>query len=370
MTTKTQFKYPYHFDMVGSLLRTDALKTAHEQYDQQLITEDELKQVQRIETKKIVDKQVALGFKDVTDGEFNRNWWHLDFWKSLTGISQEFKTTVSFKGGGNKLHSAQLEGKVAYNPDHPFFETFQYLNSITPDGIIAKQTIPSPTLLFGTNWRDFYDDWDEYLNDLAEAYHDTILHFYQLGARYVQLDDTNWAFLISQLNATKDNPIEHQKYEQQAADAVRLINHILKDLPEDLTMTTHVCRGNFHSTYVFSGGYDVVADYLGQLNYDGLFLEYDSDRAGNFDPLGRIWNGDQNKRLVLGLVTSKSPELENKSELINRINQAAEKVPLENLALSTQCGFASSTVGNKLTQEQQWEKLRLVRDTAEDIWKD
>ncbi len=153
-----------------------------------------------------------------------------------------------------------------------------------------------------------------------------------------------------------------------AEDSVKVINQLLEDLPADLTVTTHICRGNFKSTFLFSGGYDGIADYLGQLNYDGLFLEYDSERAGDFTPLDRIWNGDKNKRIVLGLITSKAPKLEDKDAVINRINQASAKVPLENLALSTQCGFASTEEGNKLTDQEQWAKLKLVRDIAEEVW--
>ena len=218
------------------------------------------------------------------------------------------------------------------------------------------------------NWSEFYDTYNEYLTDLANAYHQTILHFYELGARYVQLDDTTWAFLISKLHETADQPEEHQKYLQIAQDAVTVINALLKDLPEDLTVTTHICRGNFQSTYLFAGGYDDVAEYLGQLNYDGVFLEYDDSRSGSFGPLAKIWNGDKNKRIVLGLITSKQPKIEDQSTIIDRVNEAAQYVPLENLALSTQCGFASTEEGNKLTQQQQWDKLRFVIQTAEKIW--
>lgn len=368
MTEATRIKFPYHYDVVGSLLRTAELKQALAQFERGDISPEALKEVQRAETKKVVDREVALGLKAVTDGEFNRNWWHLDFWKHLTGISEHFKESISFAGGGNKLHTAQLVDKVAFNPEHPFFSDFKYTQSLVPAEVTVKQTIPSPTLLFGANWHDVYADWDTYLNDLAEAYHQTILQFYALGNRYLQLDDTNWAYLISELNATEDDPNAHANFESQAKDAVALVNTVLKDLPADLTTTTHICRGNFKSTYVFSGSYDVVAKYLGQLNYDGLFLEYDSQRAGGFEPLDEIWNNDKNKRLILGLVTSKTPELETKESLVMRLNEAATHVPLENLGLSTQCGFASSTVGNLLTQEEEWRKLQRIIEVAKQVW--
>lgn len=368
-----QTKFPYRYDVVGSLLRTQTLKDAHAKFKAGQITAAELQQVQHDETRKIVAKQVDLGLKDITDGEFNRSWWHLDFLWGLTGVDKyDYHKSYKFHGSKTRTDNAELSGKVAFNPDHPFFESFQFLQSITPDGITPKQTIPSPTMLFrdnrSDNWPKFYDTWDQYLADVAKAYHETILHFYELGARYIQLDDTTWAFLISKLHETADDPDAHAKYIKLAEDSVKVINQLLEDLPADLTVTTHICRGNFKSTFLFSGGYDGIADYLGQLNYNGLFLEYDSERAGDFTPLDRIWNGDKNKRIVLGLITSKAPKLEDKDAVINRINQASAKVPLENLALSTQCGFASTEEGNKLTEQEQWAKLKLVRDIAEEVW--
>ncbi|QOJ86027.1 vitamin B12 independent methionine synthase [Lentilactobacillus parabuchneri] len=368
-----QTKFPYRYDVVGSLLRTQTLKDAHAKFKAGQITAAELQQVQHNETRKIVAKQVDLGLKDITDGEFNRSWWHLDFLWGLTGVDKyDYHKSYKFHGSKTRTDNAELSGKVAFNPDHPFFESFQFLQSITPDGITPKQTIPSPTMLFrdnrSDNWPKFYDTWDQYLADVAKAYHKTILHFYELGARYIQLDDTTWAFLISKLHETADDPDAHAKYIKLAEDSVKVINQLLEDLPADLTVTTHICRGNFKSTFLFSGGYDGIADYLGQLNYNGLFLEYDSERAGDFTPLDRIWNGDKNKRIVLGLITSKAPKLEDKDAVINRINQASAKVPLENLALSTQCGFASTEEGNKLTEQEQWAKLKLVRDIAEEVW--
>lgn len=368
-----QTKFPYRYDVVGSLLRTQPLKDAHAKFKAGQITAAELQQVQHDETRKIVAKQVDLGLKDITDGEFNRSWWHLDFLWGLTGVDKyDYHKSYKFHGSKTRTDNAELSGKVAFNPDHPFFESFQFLQSITPDGTTPKQTIPSPTMLFrdnrSDNWPKFYDTWDQYLADVAKAYHETILHFYELGARYIQLDDTTWAFLISKLHKTADDPDAHAKYIKLAEDSVKVINQLLEDLPADLTVTTHICRGNFKSTFLFSGGYDGIADYLGQLNYDGLFLEYDSERAGDFTPLDRIWNGDKNKRIVLGLITSKAPKLEDKDAVINRINQASAKVPLENLALSTQCGFASTEEGNKLTEQEQWAKLKLVRDIAEEVW--
>lgn len=373
MTTTTLKAFPYRYDVVGSLLRPAALKDARAKFAAGDITADDLKTVQRAETKRVVQKQVDLGLKAVTDGEFNRSWWHLDFLWGLTGVGHyDYKKSYKFHGSKTRTDNADLIGKIAFNPEHPFFESFQYLQSLVPDGVVVKQTIPSPTMLFrdnrSDNWNQFYDSWDAYLDDLAKAYHETIKHFYDLGCRYLQLDDTTWAFLISKLNETADDQAAHQKYVGLAEDAVHVINQLLEGLPEDLTVTTHICRGNFKSTYLFSGSYDDVADYLGELHYDGLFLEYDSDRAGSFAPLKRIWNGDAGKRLVLGLITSKFPELEDEAAVKTRISEAAEQVPLANLALSTQCGFASTEEGNQLTEDQQWAKLQLVKRVADSVW--
>ncbi|ANZ60999.1 hypothetical protein AYR62_11495 [Secundilactobacillus paracollinoides] len=373
MTESTLTKFPYRFDVVGSLLRPADLKQAHKDLAEGKITAADLQKIQRDETKRVVEEQANLGLKAVTDGEFNRSWWHLDFLWSLTGVDKyDYHQSYKFKGDTTRTDNVELTGKVAVNLDHPFFESFKYLQSIVPEGVLVKQTIPSPTMLFrdnrSDNWSKFYDSWDEYLTDLSNAYRDTILHFYELGDRYIQLDDTTWAFLISKLNETADQPEEHAKYVKLAEDSVKVINGAIRDLPDDLTVTTHICRGNFKSTYLFSGSYDDVADYLGQLNYDGLFLEYDSERAGSFAPLARIWNNDPNKRLVLGLITSKFPELEDKDAVISRIQEAAKSVPLDNLALSTQCGFASTEEGNELTETQQWAKLNLVKEIAETVW--
>ncbi|WP_439425131.1 vitamin B12 independent methionine synthase [Oenococcus alcoholitolerans] len=371
--TNTLTKVPFRADLVGSLLRPQELKDAHKQLEEGKIDQAAYLAIQRKQIKRIAAKQAELGFKDVTDGEFSRSWWHLDFLWGLGGVDKyDYKKSYKFHGSKTRTDNAELVGKIAYNPQHPFFEAFKYLKSVAPASVLPKQTIPSPSLLFrdnrSDNWNRFYQSWNDYLEDIVKTYRQTILHFYELGARYVQLDDTTWAFLISRLNDTKDQADQHAEYEKLAQDSVDVINGILKDLPDDLTVTTHICRGNFKSTYLFSGSYDVIAPYLSQLNYDGLFLEYDNQRSGGFEPLKKIWNGDENKRIVLGLVTSKIPDLEQEAFLKTRIEEAAEYVPLDNLAISTQCGFASTEEGNKLTEDQQWDKLRLVVQTASDVW--
>lgn len=368
-----QLQAPYRYDIVGSFLRPAELKEARAQFSAGKIDRAALTAVEDKAITDLVAKEKAVGLHDVTDGEFRRSWWHLDFLWGLKGVGEyDYQHSYKFHGAKTRTNNAELTGKVAYNPDHPFFKAFQILQSIAGPDVVVKQTIPSPTMLFrdnrSDNWSEFYDSWEDYLGDLATTYHLTIQHFYDLGCRYLQIDDTTWAFLISQLNATANQPEEHAKYTRLAKDAVTVINRALAGLPDDLTVTTHICRGNFKSTFLFSGGYGPIAEYLAQLNYDGFFLEYDSDRAGDFSPLATIWNNRPDVRIVLGLVTSKSGELEEPAKVIARINEAAEHVPLTNLCLSPQCGFASTEEGNILTEEQEWAKLKLIKKIADQVW--
>lgn len=360
-----------HYDIVGSFLRPEKLKEARKQFDKGNISQEELTHGENSAIEQLIQKEEELGLKFVTDGEFRRSWWHLDFLWNLNGVAKyNYHASYKFHGARTRTDNVELAGKITYNPDHPFFEAFKFAPKHS--NVQVKQTIPSPTLLFrdnrSDNWNKFYDTRRDYLDDLATAYRQTIQHFYDLGCRYLQLDDTTWAFLISKLNKTKDNPDEHAKYTKLAEDSVYVINQAITNLPDDLTLATHICRGNFKSTFLFSGGYEPVASYLAQLNYDRFFLEYDSDRAGDLNPIKTIWNNRSNVSIVLGLVTSKSGKLEKKEDLIKRINEAAELVPLNNLALSTQCGFASTEEGNVLTPDDQWNKIKLVIDTAEQVW--
>ena len=372
MTTTETKKLNYHFDQVGSYLRPENLKKAREQYAQGEIAHDDLLKVQHDEIKNLVDEQVKVGLSAVTDGEFNRSWWHLDFLGQLGGF-EFYDQNDSYKFHGQKTRSTnvRLNGNVHANLDHPFFKDFEYLKSVTPEGVEPKQTIPSPSLIINRDhrsdlWSKYYDSWSDFLDDLAQAYHDTLQKFYDLGARYVQIDDTTWAYLIAQLNGHADNPEERAKFEKTAADDVYVINKALAGLPEDLKLATHICRGNFKSTYLFEGGYEPIAKYLGQLNYDAFFLEYDNDRSGGFEPLKEIYNNRQNVESVLGLLTSKSADLEDVDEVVARIDEAANYVPKSNLALSTQCGFSSTEEGNILTIPDQWKKLALIKHIADE----
>lgn len=365
---------PFKNDIVGSFLRPQELKAARQKYFAGELDRDALTAVEDRLITDLVQKEVDNGLQAVTDGEFRRSWWHLDFLWGLNGVAKyDGHESYKFHGKKTRTDNAELAGKVAYNPDHPFFAAFKFLHGLAQEhGVVAKQTIPSPTMLFrdhrSDNWPKFYDTRADYLTDLAKAYHQTIQHFYDLGCRYLQIDDTTWAFLIAKLNDTKEQPEEHAKYVALCEDAVTVINGALAGLPEDLTVTTHICRGNFRSTFLFAGGYGPVAKYLGQLNYDGFFLEYDNDRSGDFSPLATIWNQRSNITLVLGLITSKDGALEKPAKLKARLKEASTHVPLTNLALSPQCGFASTEEGNLLTEDQEWAKVRLVREVAETVW--
>ncbi|MBM7636358.1 vitamin B12 independent methionine synthase [Streptococcus saliviloxodontae] len=367
-------KVQEHFDHVGSYLRPAALKEAREQFANGEISQDELLKVQDQLVKELVHHEVENGLKVVSDGEFGRSWWHLDFLWNLTGFEAYLQEdSYKFHGAKTRTTNVRLNGQVAENPEHPFYRDFTYLKSITPEGVTPKVTIPSPSLVIDRDHRsdlyaDYYEDWTGFLDGLAKAYHDTIQHFYDLGARYVQLDDTTWAFLLHQLETFKDEPEKRAHFEKLAEDDVYVINKALEGLPEDLTLATHICRGNFKSTYLFEGGYQTIAKYLGQLNYDIFFLEYDDSRSGDFSPLSEIWNGRDNVELVLGVITSKDPQLEDVDAVIARIQEAAELVPLKNLGISTQCGFASTEEGNILTEEDEWKKLQLIQNITEKVW--
>lgn len=363
----------FHFDHVGSYLRPQELKTAREDFAAGKISREELQAVQDKLVKELVDHEVENGLQVVSDGEFGRSWWHLDFLWQLIGLESYLQEdSYKFHGAKTRTTNVRIVGKLAENPNHSFYRDFTYLRSITPEGVTPKVTIPSPTLLFRDNRSDFaldfYETWQDYLDGLAQTYHDTIQHFYNLGARYVQLDDTTWAFLIQQLRESKNDAAEQAKYIKLAQDAVYLINKSLENLPEDLTLATHICRGNFQSTYLFEGGYGDISSYLGQLNYDNFFLEYDDSRSGDFSPLAAIWNNRPNVELILGVITSKKPELEDVDAVIARIQEAAQSVPLENLGISTQCGFASTEEGNILTEQDEWNKLQLIKSITDKVW--
>ena len=363
-------KPPFRADHVGSCLRPAALKEARAKREQGAITAAELKAVEDREIEKIIKKQEELGLKLATDGEFRRSWWHFDFLGMLDGVEvYDTDQGIQFRGVQTKAQSLRIVGKVGFSK-HPMLEHFKFLKAHTK--VMPKMTIPAPPVLHfrlakdGVR-KDIYPDLDGFFHDLGQAYKQAVKGFYDAGCRYLQFDDTVWAYLCSQEELRKARE-RMSNVDQLQGIYARVINAALEGKPADMTITTHVCRGNFRSTWISEGGYEPVAEtLLGKVNYDGYFLEYDTDRAGGFEPLRFLPKG--NKIVVLGLVTSKSGTLEKKDDVKRRIDEAAKFAPLEQFCLSPQCGFASTEEGNLLAEEEQWAKLRMIKELADEVWK-
>jgi 5-methyltetrahydropteroyltriglutamate--homocysteine methyltransferase len=368
MTQRT--RPPYRADQVGSFLRPQALKEARARRDKGEITAAQLKTVEDEEIKKLIGKQEGVGMQLATDGEFRRSWWHFDFLGLLDGVELvDSDQGIQFKGVQTKAQTLHITGKVDFPLDHPFLEHFKFLKANTK--VTPKMTIPSPTVLHFRGGRraisqTVYPDMQAFFEDTAKAYAKAVKAFYDAGCRYLQFDDTVWAYLCS--------PAELQKAKERGDDPtglqdvyVKMLNTALAARPADMVITTHVCRGNFRSTWISEGGYEPVAEkMLGEVNYDGYFLEYDSDRAGGFEPLRFLPKGE--KQVVLGLITSKSGTLEKKDDVKRRIEEATKFAPLEQFCLSPQCGFASTEEGNILTEDQQWAKMREIVELSQEVW--
>jgi 5-methyltetrahydropteroyltriglutamate--homocysteine methyltransferase len=361
---------PFRADHVGSYLRPETLKEARAKHENQSITGAQLKEVEDREIEKLVKKQEEVGLKLATDGEFRRAFWHFDFWGMLDGVTvEEGNTAIRFKGVQSKSSSLRIDGKIGFPNHHPMVDHFKFLKSKTR--LVPKMTIPAPTVF---HYRiepkavdtSFYPDINAVFDDLVVTYRKAVKAFYDAGCRYLQFDDTAFAYLCSpaEIEKAKGRGI---KVDTVAADYAKLIRDSIAEKPADMTITTHICRGNFRSTWISEGGYEPVAEQLlGNTGYDGYFLEYDSDRAGGFEPLRFLPKGKQ--RVVLGLLTSKSGELESKDLIKRRIEEATKFVALEQCCLSSQCGFASTQEGNTLSEDQQWAKMRRVVEIADEVW--
>lgn len=360
----------YRAEVVGSFLRPAAIKQAREQFQAGEIDAVALKRIEDEAIRDVVTHQRACGLKVVTDGEFRRAWWHFDFFDGLEGVERyESEQGIQFNGVQTKAHSIRVTGKLGFGK-HPMLEDFRYLKSISGDAV-PKMTIPSPSVLHFRGGRkaidaEVYPDLNVYFDDLAQTYRDAIQAFYAAGCRYLQLDDTVWAYLCSE--DQKKQIVERGEDPQELAHIyAQVLNKAIEGKPDDLTIGLHVCRGNFRSTWISEGGYEPVAEILfGTVNIDAFFLEYDNERSGGFEPLRFIKPGKQ--QVVLGLITTKNGELENPETVKQRIAEAAQYVSLDQICLSPQCGFASTEEGNSLTEEQQWAKLRLVVDIAKQVW--
>jgi 5-methyltetrahydropteroyltriglutamate--homocysteine methyltransferase len=361
-------KPPFRADHVGSLLRPAALKQAREQHAKGEIAADALKAVEDREIERVIKKQEDVGLHSITDGEFRRSWWHLDFLWGLDGIEKyAMDTGVAFAAVTTRNEGVKVVGKIA-SADHPMLEHFKFVAAHTRR--TPKITIPAPSALYGRPAvppidRGVYPQLDAMFEDLGNAYKRAVRAFADAGCRYLQLDEVFIAMLCDpkyrgQMMARGDDP---EKLGELYAD---LINKAMSDIPSDMTITMHMCRGNYKSTYMGAGGYEAVQEILfNKIKVHGFFMEYDSDRAGGFEPLRLL---PKDKTAVLGLVTSKSGRLESRDELKRRIDEAARFVPLDQLCLSPQCGFASTEEGNTLAEDEQWAKLRMIVELAEEVW--
>ena len=364
---------PFRADHVGSLLRPPELLQARDDHAAKRISDEELRGIEDEAIQGVVKLQKDAGLQSATDGEFRRASWHMDFIYSLDGISKaEDDLTVHFKNEEGEIDftpaALKVDGKLGVS-ETIFGEDFEFLKQ-TADGVTPKLTIPSPSMVHYRGGAasidaDVYPDQDAFWGDLTDAYAEQVRRVGELGCTYLQFDDTSLAYL--------NDPSQRQMIKDRGEDAehlhesyIRHINEALEDRPEGMTVTTHMCRGNFRSSWVAEGGYDFVAEALfGELGVDGFFLEYDDPRSGGFEPLRFV---PKDKMVVLGLVTTKKGELESKDELKRRIEEASKHVDLDQLCLSPQCGFSSTVEGNALSQEQEIAKLQLIVETAQEVW--
>jgi 5-methyltetrahydropteroyltriglutamate--homocysteine methyltransferase len=367
MSQRTQ--PPFRADHVGSLLRTAPLKEARARRERGQISAEDLKAIEDREIATLVKRQEDVGLKAVTDGEFRRAFWNYDFLGALPGVEAYLgERKIKFQGVNPKPMMLRVTGRLGSFADHPMLEHFKYLKRHTR--AVPKMTIPSPSSLHFRYGRDAvpestYADMNDFYRDLGQTYCGAVRAFADAGCRYLQLDEVNFAYLCdSNLRAqVADRGDDPEKLPAIYAD---MINAAISDIPSDMVVAMHLCRGNFQSTFVASGGYEPVAETLfNTIKVHGYFMEYDSDRAGGFEPLRFVPKG---KTVVLGLVTSKSGRLESKDEIKRRIDEAGKIVPLEQLCLSPQCGFASTEEGNILAEDEQWAKLRMIVEIAEEVW--
>lgn len=367
---------PFRADVVGSFLRPDVLKRARAYYDAGIIDAPALKAVEDEAIRDLVAKQTAHGLRVVTDGEFRRSYWHLDFMWGLGGIERRpARQGYLFHDEETRADTSVVTGPIT-GENHPFVEHFAFVRDLAGEGQVARQTIPAPIQTFSEvtldradgqieSLRAVYATDEELADAIAAAYRDVLAELYAAGCRNVQFDDCTWGIYCDRdfTSKTGMSPVDIERVSRLG---VAINNAALEGKPDDLVVTTHVCRGNYHSTYAFEGGYDPIAPYLfADERVRAFYLEFDTPRAGGFGPLVHVRDDAQ---VVLGLVTSKQPGLEDEDLLVERIEEAARFVPLERLCLSPQCGFASTEEGNKLTEDEQWAKVDLVQRVAARVW--
>jgi 5-methyltetrahydropteroyltriglutamate--homocysteine methyltransferase len=359
-------KPPFRADQVGSLLRPKELAEARKNFKQGKLDAKTLKEVEDRSIREAVSKQESVGLQSITDGEFRRDWWHLDFMTQLDGVTAVVNPGPKFGGTEEQPPIPSVTGKVGCSKPI-MVDDFSFLKKTT--GKTAKFTIPSPAMLHLRGGRSsiskaVYPDLAEFWADTAAAYRKAIRHLADAGCTYLQLDDVSFSYLCDPKiqDTARRNGDDPAKLPRTYANAV---TEALRDRPAGMTVTMHTCRGNFKSSWVASGGYESVAEAMFSSGVDAFFMEFDSERAGGFEPLRHLPKG---KKVVLGLVTSKSPVLEEKDFIKKRIEEAAKYVPLENLCLSPQCGFSSTHHGNSLSADEQWRKLERVVEVSREVW--
>jgi 5-methyltetrahydropteroyltriglutamate--homocysteine methyltransferase len=361
-------KPPFRADHVGSLLRPQALHDARAKRAKGAISDAELKAVEDREIERIIKKQEEVGLQAITDGEFRRSWWHLDFLWGLKGAQKyAMQIGAAFAGVTTRAEGVEVVGKLGFD-GHPMLEHFKFLQAHTKR--TPKMTIPAPSALYGRPVKvpvdpKAYPKTDEIYADLGQAYRKAVRAFADAGCRYLQLDEVFIAMLCDPKYRKQmaDRGHDPEKLGQLFGDH---INTAMSDIPADMTVTMHLCRGNYKSTYMGAGSYDAVQEILfNSVHVHGYFMEYDDERSGGFEPLRLLPKG---KIVVLGIMTTKSGKLESKDDLKRRIDKAAKYAPLDQLCISGQCGFASTEEGNSLTEDEQWAKLRRLVEVADEVW--
>ena len=361
-------KPPFRADHVGSLLRPAALKHARERRATGEISATELKAVEAREIERVIRKQEGVGLQSITDGEFRRSWWHLDFLWGLDGLEKNIMDAgVAFATVTTRNEGLKVTGKIGFS-GHPMLEHFKFVAGHTVG--TPKITVPAPSALYGRPVvppidRNVYPKLDAMFADLGQAYRNAMRAFADAGCRYLQLDEVFIAMLCDPKyrQQMKDRGDDPEKLAELYGD---LINTAMSDIPSDMTITMHLCRGNYRSTFMGSGGYEAEQEILfNRIKVHGYFMEYDTERAGGFEPLRLV---PKDRHVVLGLVTTKTGRLEAKDAIKRRIEQATKCISLDQLCLSPQCGFASTEEGNTLTEDEQWAKLRMIVEVVEEVW--
>lgn len=360
----------YKYSFVGSFLRPTYLKKARDEYNKGLIDYNELKKSEDNAIRDLIIKQKDAGYHVLTDGEFRRATWHLDFMWNFDGVQHVTANgNNTFNDEVAQIDDVHISGKISVG-HHPFVEHFKFVNSLTDEDTVAKQTMPAPGQFYAIftgrqeidNTRKYYPDLNQFADDIVAGYQKIVKDLYDAGCRIIQFDDCTWGGFVNSKIAQELTGLSEKELPDYMNTLIDINNRVIDSKPADLTINTHICRGNYHSTYFSSGPYDAVAPYVfAKEHVDGFFLEFDDARSGGFEPLRYI---PEDKNVALGLITTKSPFLEDIEAVEKRIDEASQYHPREHFLLSPQCGFASCEIGNKLSENQEWKKLDLVRTIA------